>query len=623
VKKGMFELDGLMKSLLEVVGKEGEEYKVARENALDAIMNIAGGGAEVQFGLATFSSLLPTLLQYATKDSPSPECRRYSVWALAKIAQNPSTAPLLLTPKDSRVDILACVMEIIKEAGEDLEKWEGGGSIEDWSLIFLMNVAQAEFAVPYLRVAGVAKVLAPLVKQNHLNSLLAAATVAYLVGGDEEGELFDLLSDNKHAIDRIVDLLENTLNLKRGNGYKYGKFIPAPSPHPSLPHPNSPIPIPPLHPHPPTGVFPLHSSVRAIKILSKSDNFKDYLLSKNCFALLHRTLSQFITDTNAGRAGGGAADVESAALAVEALHELSYPSPTSSTSALDIVTKKVDSNLGSLTDLLSAYKDRSSVKSSKEYASSTSTATALIDRISLLANEIKVKKAVAVMKRRKSIAPTPTSEHSADVDEDAGVSEELLKAKEALERNLANAKEKARLLEEKIAQTTNEKDARTNEKDALIMELERKLAEAEAAKNKSREDAMQAQLNELMALMKGLHTKTDTVVSDLKEIKNTVSTTLSSLQNFYTGESDVPRYILVIPFVKKTESTGNKVSRFFSSPKKFFLSEPTAKLVILCSYDFSAVVEFEVRRYCSEPFSSTRKFPPPHWLKPIFAHLAD
>ncbi|GMI44480.1 hypothetical protein TrCOL_g4359 [Triparma columacea] len=563
VKKGMFELDGLMKSLLEVVGKEGEEYKVARENALGAIVNIATGGAEVQFGLATFPSLLPTLLQYATKDSPSPECRRKSVWALSKIARNPSTAPLLLTPKDSTVDILACVIEIIKEADEDLEKWDTNNGIEFESLEFLMNVAQAEFAVPYLRVAGVAKVLAPLVKQNHLNSLMAAATVAYLVGGDEEGELFDLLSDNKHAIDRIVELLDNTLNLKGWNlkGDKNGYYE--------------------------YGVFPLHSSVRAIKILSKSDNFKDYLLSKNCFALLHRTLSQFITDTNAGRAGGGAADVESAALAVEALHELSYPSPTSSTSALDIVTRKVDSNLGSLTDLLSDYKDRSSVKSSKEYASSTSTATALIDRISLLANEIKVKKAVAAMKRRQSIAPTPTSEHPADADEDAGVSEELVKAKEALERNLANAKEKARLLEEKIAQTANEKDAR-------IVELERKLAAAEAAKHKSREDIMQAQLNELMALTKGLHTKTDTVMSDLKEIKNTVSTTLSSLQNFYTGESDVPRYILVIPFVKKTESTGEKVSRFFSSPKKFFLSEPTAKLVILCSYDFSAVVEFEI-----------------------------
>lgn len=34
IEEDMFELDGLMKSLVEVVGKEGGEYKVAREHAL-------------------------------------------------------------------------------------------------------------------------------------------------------------------------------------------------------------------------------------------------------------------------------------------------------------------------------------------------------------------------------------------------------------------------------------------------------------------------------------------------------------------------------------------------------------------------------------------------------------
>ncbi|GMI47168.1 hypothetical protein TrCOL_g6520, partial [Triparma columacea] len=556
VQKGMFELDGLMTSLLEVVGKEDEEYKVAREKALKAIVNIASGGAEVQFGLATFSSILPTLLQYATKDSPSPECCKRSVWALSTIAENPSTAPLLLTPKDSTVDILACVMEIIKEAGEDLEKWERGNSIEFESLTFLMNVAQAEFAVPYLRVAGVTKVLAPLVKQKHFQSLIAAATVAYLVGGDEEGELFDLLSDNKHAIDRIVELLENTLNLKGCYGsYEYG-------------------------------VFPLHSSVRAIKILSKSDNFKDYLLSKNCFALLHRTLSQFITDTNAGIAGGGAADVESAALAVEALHELSYPSPTSSTSALDIVTKKVDPNLRSLTDFLSAYKDRSSVKSSKEYASSTSTATALIDRISLLANEIKVKKAVAAMKRRQSNAPTPTSEHPADADEDAAVNEELVKAKEALERNLANAKEKARLLEEKIAIF----EKTSNENNTEVAVLTRKFAEAEAAKLKSREEEIEAKINKMMEMMERLHTKTDVIMKDVKDIKKTVKETLSSLQNFFTNESPVPRFILIGP--PANSQVNDKIGGILSG--SFLLKSTTASLNVLCAHDLSIACTFQI-----------------------------
>jgi hypothetical protein len=110
-----------------------------------------------------------------------------------------------------------------------------------------------------------------------------------------------------------------------------------------------------------------------------------------------------------------------------------------------------------------------------------------------------------------------------------------------------------------------------------------------------------------------------------------MNTTLWSLQNFYTGESEVrwseeqsdelrsfpiphpnhlrtslrssllssqvSSYIHVVPFIKKTGKTVTKVSRFFSSPKKFLLSEPIAKLVILCSSDFSAVVDLEIEKH--------------------------
>ena len=56
----------------------------------------------------------------------------------------------------------------------------------------------------------------------------------------------ELLKKSKSAIDRLVDLYENTLNCKNGDGYEYG-------------------------------VFPLSSSVRAISILSKTDYHKEYL----------------------------------------------------------------------------------------------------------------------------------------------------------------------------------------------------------------------------------------------------------------------------------------------------------------------------------------------------------
>jgi hypothetical protein len=96
----------------------------------------------------------------------------------------------------------------------------------------------------------------------------------------------------------------------------------------------------------------------------------------------------------------------------------------------------------------------------------------------------------------------------------------------------------------------------------------------------------------MMALLQGLHVKTDSISADIQEVKATVNATLTSLQNFYTGKSEVPRYILVVPFVEAKAS--DKVSRFFKSPKKFFLSEPTAKLIVLCSYDFSAAMDFQI-----------------------------
>jgi hypothetical protein len=214
------------------------EYKVAREKALAAMVNIARDGDSLQLGLATFPNLLPLLLQFTTDDSPSPECRKLSVWAISKIAQNPATAPLLLTPADSDVDLLQVIFKIIADAGEDLSGWKRGSSCETWALLFLMNISQSEFAVPYLRVAGVQKVLAPLVKQQHYQALKASATIAYLIGGDEDGDLYDTLANNKHSIDRIIDLLDNTLNLKGCDGdYGYGKL---PSQLPNLHPPLTP-----------------------------------------------------------------------------------------------------------------------------------------------------------------------------------------------------------------------------------------------------------------------------------------------------------------------------------------------------------------------------------------------
>ena len=113
------------------------------------------------------------------------------------------------------------------------------------------------------------------------------------MGGDAEGDKLELLKSATSSIDRIIDLLSNTLNLKGGQGYKYG-------------------------------VFPLHSSVRAISILATNDDLKKYLLTsdKAVLILLVRVLREFVSDTGGGSAGGGGKDKVSAELAASALLKL-------------------------------------------------------------------------------------------------------------------------------------------------------------------------------------------------------------------------------------------------------------------------------------------------------------
>jgi len=48
VKKGQYEVEGLIVSLVAVGGKEGEEWKIGREKALAVMWNISAGGAEVK-----------------------------------------------------------------------------------------------------------------------------------------------------------------------------------------------------------------------------------------------------------------------------------------------------------------------------------------------------------------------------------------------------------------------------------------------------------------------------------------------------------------------------------------------------------------------------------------------
>jgi hypothetical protein len=105
----------------------------------------------------------------------------------------------------------------------------------------------------------------------------------------------DLLKSCTAAISKIIDLLENTMNLQGGDGYSYV-------------------------------VFSLHSSVRALRVLAISDQNKAFLADKNhrTIKLLVRVVKEFVEGVGGGRAGGGENDTISPSLAVLALLELSF-----------------------------------------------------------------------------------------------------------------------------------------------------------------------------------------------------------------------------------------------------------------------------------------------------------
>ena len=283
----MFKLDGLMNAVVKAAGGGGD----AQENSLAVLQNLAVA-ADNHVGLASFPSLLPTVTDVLSKDGQTEESRIDAVVILANLAKSPESARTLLTPPYLEKVILP-MLDILKKAGPDPTKWKKGNSPESWANTFFMNAAQHDFALIPLRTRGVVEHLEPLLKINHYESLKASATIAYLVGGDAEGDKLELLKSATSSIDRIIDLLSNTLNLKGGQGYKYG-------------------------------VFPLHSSVRAISILATNDDLKKYLLTsdKAVLILLVRVLREFVSDTGGGSAGGGGKDKLSAELAASALLKL-------------------------------------------------------------------------------------------------------------------------------------------------------------------------------------------------------------------------------------------------------------------------------------------------------------
>mmetsp|Transcript_1149 Transcript_1149/g.2561 ORF Transcript_1149/g.2561 Transcript_1149/m.2561 type:complete len:1361 (+) Transcript_1149:214-4296(+) len=570
-------------AILDVMCDETNNHnKVASEKALATIANMSNK-KENNLPMVKNERFVNKLVQLC---STTGEPKRHSINILAKIAAGALfTAPYLLKAPGNLLEVM---MGVVRSAGTDLKKWKKGNSNEFWALTFLMNLAQAEFSVPYMRVANVTKLMAPLVSQTSKESLQASATVAYLVGGDEDGEIFDLLSTNLGSLDRIIELLLNTLNCKgdgKGEGGKnldYGY-----------------------------GVFPLHSPLRAIKVLAKTDGFKDYLLDKGVFALLHRTLKDFVESTGGGYVGGGGDDVESASLAVEAMLELSYPSKatadTDKSYALRVVEKHGSADLTPVTRLLEQYETSYKVRTSEHFSSSSVCASHLMNRINLSSASkttemaVKMWEMATTKKDGKSKSAKGGSLGNIAMQKDPDAQRKIEEA--------ANLLEKQRM-QCQLDQEKRESDIRVldqalkNEKDASqrkVVEVQKAIAERESAKSTFRMQDLTQQSNDMRELLRTMNTAQEELTSagDLGyvEVKGTVKQALSSLDSFFPLEAPVPKYIMVGPPRGETLNRANLSNYMLASSQK-------ATLHILCAHDLSVAVSFDI----NEPHNWVKEY---------------
>ncbi|GMI25301.1 hypothetical protein TeGR_g4627 [Tetraparma gracilis] len=579
-KREMFQNEILMSALVDVVRTDTGQ---ARVKACVALSNISGASSN-HLDMASNASLRSTLVALA-KDESAGEARIMVIKCIAKLSRSASTAPILLG-----ADILPTMMDVVRKAGPDLSKWGKDNSSESWALIFLTNIAQADAAVPVLRVKKIYDLLAPLATQDHYQALKACATLAFVVGGEEDGPTFELLKRSPAATGQLVDLLKNTLNLDGGRGYTYN-------------------------------VYPLHSPLNAVKVLSRSDGFKDFLLSKEVFPLLHRELAEYVEGRGGGSAGGGGDDLESACIAIFALFELSHPPSSSSSSAtasleyaLSTVATYSDASLTPLVSLLTSFIEKATAAVGTVFYNPTpaiATADSLLTRLNAAKSTAAVEKSRLAWKgvaaRRQSRRQSGTASSEPEKKEESQVDSEMAAQLLEAQRLLQEQQEKEKL------QRAAEKKALADHapsQDAASNAEATRLAKIKEDKEASRDRDTQNQLEVMMKMLTDLTTKQDRTLSsvlsteqNVLEIKATVNETLQSLSNFFTRESDgVPRFILMGPpssdFAGSVDGKLNQAMAAMTNPtafaKSFMLQKKTATIHILCAHDLSSVVSFDI-----------------------------
>ena len=254
--------------------------------------------------IAKEPGILVSLHNIAMNENEKTDIRTHVIAALGNIASHTSEDNIHLL-LDSNIHILA--IDLLKQLDiSNISSWPD--SFGERCLILLMNLCRHEQAALAVKAIGGDDVLNPLVTVRSAKpgiNLYSSFAIAFVAGRDEAKKTTGkaaLLVEVPKALDHLIDVFKNTLDLKGGSGYSFG-------------------------------IIKLPVIVGAIEILAISDGNKRLLISSQVLDYLIRVLCSFknnepqLIGKNSGstsRAGGGGKDVETASLVIEALVQLSF-----------------------------------------------------------------------------------------------------------------------------------------------------------------------------------------------------------------------------------------------------------------------------------------------------------
>jgi hypothetical protein len=106
--------------------------------------------------------------------------------------------------------------------------WAESYSVATRCLSIIVNMSRNEALHADLKQSGVIEILAPLADEKCAAQLRVLMAMSYLIGCKESsansGSALAQVA-NSTSIGKIVDCLENTLNLKGGPGYSFGSVV--------------------------------------------------------------------------------------------------------------------------------------------------------------------------------------------------------------------------------------------------------------------------------------------------------------------------------------------------------------------------------------------------------------